>query len=313
MDLKQIEYILKIAEENNVTKAAEKLFISQSALNQQLLKLEKELGAPLFFRTRNNWTLTEIGELYVQNAKEIMAIKKNTYNQIADMLDNKKRQFTLGLIPGRTVEMFATVYSRFLKRYPNISMSTVEIGSLRQQAMIADGKLSMGFLTLCASQRNSRLHYYPICSEEFFIAVPPGHPLSREMPSGVNMPPEIDIQRFKDDSFVMMHRESSSRAVSDQIFQEAGIEPQILFETASTGSILKFVSAGLACALLPKYYILKLTPAERRDLTFYSLPSHPKWDMLFASNELFYLSRPLKEFIRMSKEYWDDFYASNGF
>ena len=127
MDLKQIEYILKIAEENNVTKAAEKLFISQSALNQQLLKLEKELGAPLFFRTRNNWTLTEIGELYVQNAKEIMAIKKNTYNQIADMLDNKKRQFTLGLIPGRTVEMFATVYSRFLKRYPNISISTVEI------------------------------------------------------------------------------------------------------------------------------------------------------------------------------------------
>ena len=129
----------------------------------------------------------------------------------------------------------------------------------------------------------------------------------------MNTPPEIDIQRFKDDSFVMMHRESSSRAVSDQIFQEAGIEPQILFETASTGSILKFVSAGLACALLPKYYILKLTPAERRELTFYALPSHPKWDMLFASNELFYLSRPLKEFIRMSKEYWDDFYASNGF
>ena len=48
MDLKQIEYILKIAEEQNITHAAEKLFITQSALNQQLLKLEKELGTPLF-------------------------------------------------------------------------------------------------------------------------------------------------------------------------------------------------------------------------------------------------------------------------
>ena len=55
MDLKQIEYILKIAEENNITHAAEKLFITQPALNQQLLKLEKELGTPLFHRSRSNW------------------------------------------------------------------------------------------------------------------------------------------------------------------------------------------------------------------------------------------------------------------
>jgi DNA-binding transcriptional LysR family regulator len=51
MDLKQLEYIIKIAEENNITRAAEKLFITQSALNQQLLKLEKELGTQLFYRS----------------------------------------------------------------------------------------------------------------------------------------------------------------------------------------------------------------------------------------------------------------------
>lgn len=56
MDLKQIEYILKIAEEQNITHAAEKLFITQSALNQQLLKLEKELGTPLFYRSRTDGT-----------------------------------------------------------------------------------------------------------------------------------------------------------------------------------------------------------------------------------------------------------------
>ena len=69
MDTKQIEYILKIAEENNITKAAEKLFITQSALNQQLLKLEKELGTPLFHRSRTNWRLTEAGEIYIEGAK----------------------------------------------------------------------------------------------------------------------------------------------------------------------------------------------------------------------------------------------------
>lgn len=52
MELKQLEYIVKIAEERNVTKAAEKMYITQSALNQQLLKLEKELGSQLFYRSR---------------------------------------------------------------------------------------------------------------------------------------------------------------------------------------------------------------------------------------------------------------------
>ena len=52
MDLRQIQYIVAIAEENNITRAAEKLYITQSALNQQLLKLEKELGVQLFHRSR---------------------------------------------------------------------------------------------------------------------------------------------------------------------------------------------------------------------------------------------------------------------
>ena len=72
MDLKQIEYILKIAEEQNITHAAEKLFITQSALNQQLLKLEKELGTPLFYRSRTDWHPTPAGEIYLNAAKDIL-------------------------------------------------------------------------------------------------------------------------------------------------------------------------------------------------------------------------------------------------
>ena len=78
MDTKQIEYILKIAEENNITKAAGKLFITQSALNQQLIKLEKELGTPLFHRSSTNWHLTEAGEIYGKNAKQMLQIKTDT-------------------------------------------------------------------------------------------------------------------------------------------------------------------------------------------------------------------------------------------
>ncbi|NYE08797.1 DNA-binding transcriptional LysR family regulator [Bacillus niacini] len=76
MDVLPLEYMIKIAEENNITKAAEKLFITQSALNQQLLKLEKELGTQLFVRSRSNWHLTQAGEVYIENAKKMIQIQK---------------------------------------------------------------------------------------------------------------------------------------------------------------------------------------------------------------------------------------------
>ena len=72
MDLRQIENIIAIEQEQSISRAAEKLFLTQSALNQQLLKLEKELGTPLFHRSRSNWRLTEAGEIYVRNAKQIL-------------------------------------------------------------------------------------------------------------------------------------------------------------------------------------------------------------------------------------------------
>ena len=76
MDTRQMEYIIQISEERSITKAAEKLFITQSALNQQLQKLEKELGLPLFVRTRSDWHLTPAGEIYINTARQILNLKK---------------------------------------------------------------------------------------------------------------------------------------------------------------------------------------------------------------------------------------------
>ena len=70
MNLKEIEYIIKISEEKNITRAAEKLYITPSALNQQLLNLEKELETPLFFRSRTGFTPTEAGKIYLKALKK---------------------------------------------------------------------------------------------------------------------------------------------------------------------------------------------------------------------------------------------------
>ena len=141
MDTKQIEYILKIAEENNITKAAEKLFITQSALNQQLLKLEKELGTPLFHRSRTNWRLTEAGEIYIEGAKAALQIKNTTYNRIYDVVSARKGHLTIGLTPGRGLRMFTSIYPELHRSFPNLDVRPIEMRVRAQQDAIAKGEI----------------------------------------------------------------------------------------------------------------------------------------------------------------------------
>lgn len=302
MDLKQLEYIVKIADEKNVSRAAEKLYISQSALNQQLLKLEKELGAPLFFRTRNNWQLTEIGEIYIRTAREIIGLKEAAYNQIADALGSESRHFTLGIAPGRGIGMFTNVYPKFLKSFPGVSISPIEMSSYRQQSLIADEKLDLGFLTIGDSQKINS-NYHTIYSEELFVALPNTHPLSQSIPRTPGQIPVIDLAQLQDDPFVLMYPGSSCRFLTDAIFGEAGITPNILFETSNAGSIAYFVSSGLCCGFIPEFYAL-----ERDDISLFALASHPHWDVAFCYSKRAYLSKPLKEFIRLCSDYWTEYY-----
>ena len=88
MDTKYLSYILTIAKKENMTKAAEELFVSQSTLSQYLSKLESELGTPLFYRSKGRLTLTAAGRLYIDASEKVMAIKDNLYQNIQN-LDNR--------------------------------------------------------------------------------------------------------------------------------------------------------------------------------------------------------------------------------
>ncbi len=85
METRQISYMLAIAETGSVTKAAEGLFIAQSALDQQLLKLERELGAWLFHSARNRLVPTEAGEIYLRYARQMLGLKEEAYRIIQDL------------------------------------------------------------------------------------------------------------------------------------------------------------------------------------------------------------------------------------
>lgn len=300
MDTKQIEYILKIADEHGITRAAEKLYLTQSALNQQLLKLEKELGAQLFQRSKSDWSPTPIGEVYLQNAREILRIKHTTYNMISDMVETKKGHLSIGFTPGRGIDMFTNVYPEFHRQFPEVIVEPREASVRSQQSMIARGDLDIGFQTLSEQQKTND-EYITLCREEIFLVVPDIHPLA-----SLAAPPKepfavIDISLFQYEPFVLMYRESTIRALLDDVFRKSGFVPNILFETASSSTILSMVQSRQSCGVLPYYYLKNNPPG----ITCFSFASHPTWDIAVSYRRNSYLSNAAKAFIQLAKKFFD--------
>jgi DNA-binding transcriptional LysR family regulator len=298
MDIKQIEYIIKIAEENNITKAAEKLYITQSALNQQLLRLEKELGTQLFVRSRTNWQLTDAGKVYIDNAKKMVNLKKDTYNTINDLIDVKKGKMIIGLTPERGPEMFAAIYPTFYKKYPNIKIETIELAVRKQQEEVSKGNLDIGFLTLQDDQK-TKDEYIPICSEEIILGVPNTHPLGKLGGKIGETLPQISLKDLENDSFAIMQKGSTLREIYDHLILEENVSPHILLETRSCHNLFNMVEEGICCSIFPITYA-----QDSSRVSYYSLNQRPVWEVYASYKKGSYLSNAAKYFIKIAKEYW---------
>ena len=299
MDLWQIEHIIKIAEEKSITKAAEKLFLTQSALNQQLLKLEHELGTSLFKRSKANLTPTKAGEIYLEGAKDILRIKKRTYSRIADLTDGNKGHITVGFTPGRGPNLLTKIYPIFHKNYPNTIVEPRELSVAKQQPLVASGDLDLGFMTLFPSQRTSD-EYVKLYSEEIFIAIPEGHAVNKYAVEKDGFT-SIPFFALKDESFILMNKDATLRSILNQIFRDAQFIPNVLFETANNSTIMEMVKTGICCGIVSNYTVQQY---QNCGIKYYSFPTPLYWDVVVSYPKGVPLSKASKLFIQYAKEYW---------
>ncbi len=298
MDLHLLENIVCIADEKSITRAAEKRFVTQSALNQQLQKLEEELGTPLFIRTRGNWLPTAAGEAYLSAARQMLALKKDAYAQIADYAEKSSRHLAVGLIPERGIDMFTAIYPAFHAAFPQMQVEPVECRVTAMQRMITAGQLDLGLATLTEDQRDGNV-YHLMGEEEILLAVPAGHPLAKGGTANPAEAPETPLERFSQEPFVRIYQHSTLYALTERLFIQAGFAPRVLFSTASNLSKYRIVSLGLGCALLPAVYA-----ASDGSVVYYRLPGRPRWQITMCSRRDGYLSRAERYYLELCRGYW---------
>lgn len=242
MDLSQLRYVVEVADASSFTRAAERCYVTQSALSHQIAALERELGQRLFVRSSRSVRATEAGTAFVARAREALRAIDGAKEDAAATAGHVVGTLRLGVIPTVTAIDVPAVLARFRAEHPS---ARVELRVGNSDALVADvraGDLDMAFLGLREDSLPRGVSAREIGRERLVAAVPSTHVLAGS--------PEIALSDLAGLTFADFPAGTSGRAQSDRAFAATGVERDVAFEADSAELILGLVAADLAVSLL---------------------------------------------------------------
>lgn len=244
MDFKELQYVLSIAKNNSISKAARELYISQPSLSKYLQNLERNLGIKLFERVGNNYILTYAGEKYIRSAKEILKIKKDLDDEFFDIVNHKKGRLNIACSIVRSPYLIPETVPKFKQKYPNVDINFLEETETNKlDKLLINGDADIAIFNY--SGTNPMLSCELLKNEEITLAVNKNHPLANEGKyiEGCKFP-WIDINRFKNDNFVINYSEQKSGEIAEKLFYKLTIKPKVLLKTRSVECAIRLASYG---------------------------------------------------------------------
>ena len=145
MNWNQLQYVITIAEEKSITKAAQKLYISQPSLSLSIQALEKETGTSLFERNRGEMKLTYAGSLFYEWAVSTLHSHTQLEWKLGDIVSGSRTLIRLGLSPHRSERLLAPVLERFYSMYENCDIQIIEQPTYILRQMLEEDKLEALF------------------------------------------------------------------------------------------------------------------------------------------------------------------------
>lgn len=243
VDLKQMRYVVAVAETGNFTRAAERCYVVQSALSHQIKALERELGFELFARTSRRVDITAAGAAFLPEARRALDAADRAVADAAAAIGEVRGRLVLGVIPTVTAVDVPAVLLAFRTAHPAVSVSLQVGGSDEFIAGIRDGAVDVGVLGLPSGDIPAGVRSRVLARDRHVALVGADHPLAGRR--------SIDLARLADETFVDFPTDTPGRAQSDRAFEAIGLTRDVAFEAMALDIIAELVKSGLGIALLP--------------------------------------------------------------
>jgi DNA-binding transcriptional LysR family regulator len=238
--LRQIEYLVAVAETGQVMKAAERCNASQSSLTIALKNLEAIVGTPLFTRHAKGLRLTDAGERFLQHAQRALNATDDALHEARTLPDEASGKIRLAVTETISAYLLPSVASTLSRRFPNLDLTLIEGERRTLEKKLLKGELDLALL-LVSNLMADGLVSHTLLRSTRRLWVSPGHPLLDKS--------SITLDDVRGQRFLLLDMDEHVQTVK-RYWGAAGLAPVVHFRTSSIESIRSLVAQGYGVSIL---------------------------------------------------------------
>ena len=250
------KYFLLVAEELNITRAAERLYISQQSLSNHISNMERELDVKLFTRSPK-LSLTYAGDLLVETATQILDLHSQYLAKVGDINRHYMGVLRLGISHTCGLALLPEILPQFQAEFPMVEFSLYEGNSTHLEDELAHGRVD---LIVCFQPiMMEGVEVVPLTEEDLILVVPKiftdqifgerADEIRAQYAAGA------DIDAFQHMPFILIKRGNRTRSIVDQYFSRHFFKPKLILETENTITTLAMAEAGVGITICPELFL----------------------------------------------------------
>jgi DNA-binding transcriptional LysR family regulator len=247
MELRHLRYFLMVAEELHITRAAQRLGMSQPPLSLQIRQLEEEVGTPLFLRLGRGVALTEAGKAFAARARIILTEVETALSDARRAGRGETGSLRLGLSGSTPFDhRIASLVRRYRSAYPEVTLAVEELASSALIDKVRDSSLDAALVLEPLGLGGDLLSEQLLCSS-LMAVLPADHPATGN--------DSLSLERLAGEGFVMIPRHVGPGLYDATLMacRDAGFSPRVVQESVRTSTAVQLVGAGVGVALVPAW------------------------------------------------------------
>ncbi|MCG5470417.1 LysR family transcriptional regulator [Micromonospora sp. LAH09] len=248
MELRQLEYFVAVAEEQNFTRAAARLHVVQSAVSAAVKTLERELGASLLDRNSKRVLLTDAGAALLPRARVALDAARDARDAVAEVRGGLRGTVRIGTMTSIRLLHLPALLGEFHRRHPGVLLQTSAAPSGSQGLIdaLAERRLDLAFVSLPGAAPTD-IHLTELARSVIDLAVPDDHPLASRT--------SVTLGELAGLDFIDSPVGYGNRAVTDRAFATAGLSRRVTIEIPDIATGADHIRHGLGIALLPRFVV----------------------------------------------------------
>jgi DNA-binding transcriptional LysR family regulator len=241
MELRQLEYFVRVSEEANFTRAAQQLHVAQPVVSTQIQRLERELGQPLLDRSKRTVRLTSAGAAALPHARAALVAALNVQHAVDETAQLVRGTINIGTVASQSVDIAALI-TQFHIRYPSVGITLRVSDSDGLVDALRRAELDLALIAVGSDEQPEGIAIKTVSDEAIVAVVARTHPWSRQS--------AVAVEAMQDMPLIALPQGTEVRRQLEHACRRAGFVPHVAFEVSTPGMMADLCALGLGVGIM---------------------------------------------------------------